>query len=89
MRGQVLEISTGGLSVALPSAPEIGSECTLFFTVMLDGKLIAISGPGKVTNCTCTSSEGFRVGMTFHPQDSQAQAALNKLLGVAIASVAE
>jgi hypothetical protein len=83
IRGQILEISTGGLNVALPIAPGIGSVCTLFFTVMLDGRIIAMSGPGKVTNCTCTSSEGFRVGMTFNPQDPQAQKALDKLLGIA------
>jgi hypothetical protein len=88
IRGQIVEVSTDGLSVALPIAPDIGSVCTLFFTLMFEGRLIALSGPGKVTHCTCTSSEGFRVGMTFHPQDPQAQEALHKLLGRA-ASVAE
>jgi hypothetical protein len=86
IRGQVIEVSEGGACVVLPIAPNTGVECTLFFTVTLDGKMIALSGPGKVTNCVCANSEGFRVGMTFHPQDPQAQAALDKLLGLAAAA---
>jgi len=85
IRGQVLEVSEGGVCVVLPIATNIGIECTLFFTVMLDGKTIALSGPGKVMSCVYANSDGFRVGMTFRPQDPKAQEALNKLLGVAVA----
>jgi hypothetical protein len=81
IRGNVVDISAGGLSVILPIAPDIGIECTMFFTIMLDGKIITVSGYGKVLNCVCGSSEGFRIGMKFHTQDPQAQSALQKLLG--------
>lgn len=81
IRGNVVDVSEGGLSMVLPIAPDIGIECSVFFTIMLDGKIITVSGYGKVLNCVCSSSEGFRIGMKFHTQDPQAQNALQKLLG--------
>ena len=87
IRGYIVDISAGGLSVSLPVATGIGTECMMFFTVVVEGQVIAVSGRGKVVNCTCTSSDGFRIGMRFQAQDPQAQDALNKLLGTAATPV--
>jgi hypothetical protein len=80
IRGSMIDIASDGISVALPSALAAGTDCMVFFTVTVAGQLIAVSGPGKVVNCIC-SSDGFRVGMRFSTQDPQAQRALAKLLG--------
>lgn len=80
VRGSMIDISTGGISIALPSALAAGTECMVFFTVTVAGQLIAVSGAGKVANCIC-SGDGFRIGMRFSTQDPQAQRALAKLLG--------
>jgi c-di-GMP-binding flagellar brake protein YcgR len=80
LRGSMIDISTGGVSLTLPVALPAGTECMVFFTVTVAGQLIAVSGAGKVANSIC-SSEGFRIGMRFSTQDPQAQRALQKLLG--------
>jgi hypothetical protein len=80
IRGSMIDISVNGVSIALPTSLPAGTECMLFFAVTVAGQLIAISGPGKVINCIC-SSEGFRAGLRFSTQDPQAQKALAKLLG--------
>jgi len=79
IRGSMLDISVGAVGLISPMSLAIGSECSVFFTVTVQGQLIAVSGTGKVVNSIC-SGDGFRVGMLFHTQDTQAQKALDKLL---------
>jgi c-di-GMP-binding flagellar brake protein YcgR len=81
IHGSTLDASAGGLNVALPVSLPIGSECRVSFTIATDGKLISLTGIGKVVHSVCTSSQGFRVGMTFNVQEPQAKHALQKLVG--------
>jgi hypothetical protein len=81
IRGSMIDVSAGAASVALPIALNPGTECMLFFTVTVEGQLIAVSGAGTVVNCVCSGLDGFRIGMRFSTQDVQAQRALHKLLG--------
>jgi len=79
LRGNMIDVSNGGISVSLPVALPAGTECMVFFTIVLEDQLIAVSGHGKITHCIC-SGDGFRIGMRFSTQDPQAQMALEKLL---------
>jgi hypothetical protein len=80
IRGTMLDMAAGSVGIALPIALTAGMDCMVFFTVTVEGQLVAISGAGKVTSCICRGVEGFRIGMRFSTQDAQAERAIDKLL---------
>jgi hypothetical protein len=80
IRGTMLDMAAGSIGIALPIALTAGTDCMVFFTVTVEGQLVAVSGAGTVTSCICRGVDGFRIGMRFSTQDAQAERAIDKLL---------
>ena len=77
IRGDTCDISVGGLSVMLPIALAVGTQCAVRFELFIDGVLVRVAGEGCVMNCSCSGLNGFRIGMNFKVPDAKVQTLLS------------
>lgn len=74
IRGETIDLSTGGMRVAVQDSLDIPVDCTFDLTVLIDGKLQPLRGSGKISSCVCRGMLGFSVGVQFMQLDASAKA---------------
>jgi c-di-GMP-binding flagellar brake protein YcgR len=68
MRGRVLDISLGGISVIVPEQLRAGLGCGVDFEAPLNGKPVRVTATVKVIY-SILGADGFRVGLEFQNLD--------------------
>ena len=74
LRGETIDISTGGMRVAIQDSLNVPLDCTFDLTVLIEGRLLSLCGSGKITSCVCRGMLGFSVGVQFTQLDASAKA---------------
>lgn len=65
MRGRLLDISLGGVSVLLGEQLHPGQTCTVGFETPLNGKPVRVTGTARVIYSILSGTDGFRTGLQF------------------------
>lgn len=79
LNGQTVDISSGGLRVAVPRLLTVPQECMFELTVMQDGKVKTLSGRGRLLSCSCAGMD-FNVGLQFMSMEDAGKALVNSVL---------
>lgn len=79
VNGQTVDISSGGLHVAVPQLLKVPQECMFELTVMQDGKVKTLSGRGRMLSCTCAGMN-FNVGLQFLSMEDAGKALVDSVL---------
>lgn len=74
LRGETIDVSTGGMRIAVQDSLNVPLDCTFDLTVLIKGKLQPLRGGGKITSCVCRGMLGFSVGVQFTQLDASAKA---------------
>ena len=81
IRGETMDLSLGGMRVAIQDSLNIPLDCTFDLTVLIDGKLQPLRGSGKISSCVCRGMLGFSVGMQFTQMDASCKALVAQMVG--------
>ena len=81
IRGHTKHIGKDRLVISSPQALDIHQECAVFFGLTIQGQLFTIIGMGRVTACTHSDAEGYRVELNFMASDRKSHIALEQLFG--------
>lgn len=80
IRGETMDLSTGGMRVAIQDSLNVPLECTFDLTVLIEGKLQPLRGSGKISSCVCRGMLGFSVGVQFTQLDASARALVTQMV---------
>jgi hypothetical protein len=79
VNGKTMDLSSGGMRVAVPRALSDRQECTVDFTMLMDGKPRSVSGSGRILSCVC-GTNGFSIGIQFDYLDAESSATIAQFL---------
>lgn len=65
MRGRLLDISLGGVSMIVGEQMHPGQSCTVRFETVLNGKPVRVTATARVIYSILSGTEGFRMGLQF------------------------
>lgn len=74
IRGETIDLSIGGMRIAVQDSLDVPVDCTFDLTVLIEGKLQPLRGSGKISSCVCRGMLGFSVGVQFMQLDAAAKA---------------
>jgi hypothetical protein len=81
LHGQVVDLTTGGVRVSVDRAISVPQECTIEFSIMIEGQPQSISGRGRILSCVCTGMT-FSIGLQFVQMGDAGKAVIARYLGL-------
>ena len=80
VQGHGVDLSSGGVRLAADRALPSPLDCTIEFTIKLDGRPHTITCKGRVLSCVCTGMDGFTIGVQFVQLNEVGKAAVAQAL---------
>ncbi|WKB50842.1 PilZ domain-containing protein [Eleftheria terrae] len=80
LEGRALDVSSGGVSIAVSKNPRVSTQCKLFFTLPLEGSLHAINCQAVVVHAILSNELGFKVGLKINEITAESKAKLERYL---------
>jgi c-di-GMP-binding flagellar brake protein YcgR len=65
LTGQTIDLSSGGVRIIIDRALPVPQECTIEFSILIEGQPQPISSRGRILSCVCTGMSGFSIGVQF------------------------
>lgn len=80
LHGQAIDLSTGGIRVGVDCALSVPQECTIDFSIMMEGQPQPVSGRGRILSCVCTGMT-FTIGLQFVQLNDASKAVIARYMG--------
>jgi hypothetical protein len=80
LHGQAVDLTSGGMRVSVDRAISVPQECTIEFSIMIEGRPQPVSGRGRILSCVCTGMT-FSIGLQFVQLGDAGKAVIARYLG--------